>query len=1077
MRLSQLLFGNATSQSLLASSLALVLTALPACDSKSESEASATGPAENAAVAPGLSTKGGRSLGWKHTRPTNHTFTIKRTGRLPWTASTASQSLRAAYVGGVQAEAGAEYAARPTRTGGNEAFRFDNSKQALAADLGQDGVRVNVNSDEARGSATFRLASIGCSGDAGTRLGAARPVSRDGRVSYQRAGVVEWYKNGPLGLEQGFDLAAAPACRANSADQAIELKIEVGHRHHATLMHGKDGSQWLELRDDANKTVMRYSDLFAADADQKLLPTKMSFENDVLTLRVDDRGAKYPLHIDPLIWAQINVRYKSGDINAGDFFGHAVAVSGNHAVVGAPQDDENCTTPADCNSGAAYIFTLDGQGVWQQQVKILGLRPAPVGLQGGQLGYAVAITDIGGGEKRIVLGAPQDPGLSGGSFPEGLAVWFRGRDSSWIPEGQFDGEAEFGTSVGVSGNRVIVGQPGSTGDRGSAVIYEPDPFLSPPWGEAAIINDPANFGRLGTSVGIDGDVAVAGAPECCDSGSPAPNNGQGVAYVYERRPDGTWDKFTGDLIASDGASGDNFGTSVAVQGLSVVVGAPLSHGGDGGAYVYINSVGTWGDEATLHDKVGGLAPAEQFGRSVAIASNMIVVGSIDGDFAGTRGGAAWVFNRTGANWNFHRKLYAVNPVPPHAPQPTDQEWFGASVAIDRDRAHVLIGAPLNSDTQPNSGAFYDFIQRKDLGTPCGAAAECASDLCVDGVCCDSVCGGGNPSDCIACVNTSPGAATLRPGLCGIADTTTVCHRQSDLCDRTVMCDGTSDTCGSAAAPNTTVCRAAVGGCDVQELCDGTSLACPTDAIRPVQFECRGAAGVCDVPELCNGQDKSCPADLLKPSYTICRLPSGGECDSFEVCNGTSIDCPADTQVADNVACSAGSCQAGICRPEADLGITIGGPASVEPNQDLTYTLTVTNYGRSTATNISITVTLEDGATVVSSSGVPATCQSVATGAQCTLASLDPQQSSPISLLVHPPAQQESMRLRATVSAMLTDPNMANNSATLTQNLLSARLSGGGAGCSTVPGGAAGASPFASLLGLLVLASRRRRRAA
>jgi MYXO-CTERM domain-containing protein len=62
--------------------------------------------------------------------------------------------------------------------------------------------------------------------------------------------------------------------------------------------------------------------------------------------------------------------------------------------------------------------------------------------------------------------------------------------------------------------------------------------------------------------------------------------------------------------------------------------------------------------------------------------------------------------------------------------------------------------------------------------------------------------------------------------------------------------------------------------------------------------------------------------------------------------------------------------------------------------------------------------------------------------------------------------------------MLPDPNLDNNTATLTQNLLSPRLSGGGAGCSAVPGGAAsGFAQLASLFGLLALAARRRRRAA
>ncbi|HET6280877.1 MAG TPA: HYR domain-containing protein, partial [Polyangia bacterium] len=87
----------------------------------------------------------------------------------------------------------------------------------------------------------------------------------------------------------------------------------------------------------------------------------------------------------------------------------------------------------------------------------------------------------------------------------------------------------------------------------------------------------------------------------------------------------------------------------------------------------------------------------------------------------------------------------------------------------------------------------------DLGTPCGAGADCASTLCVDGVCCDGACGGGAADDCQAC-SVAKGATS-------------------------------NGTCTLLSAAQ--VCRASAGPCDVAETCTGTSADCPVDQVLSV----------------------------------------------------------------------------------------------------------------------------------------------------------------------------------------------------------------------------------------------------
>ena len=131
-------------------------------------------------------------------------------------------------------------------------------------------------------------------------------------------------------------------------------------------------------------------------------------------------------------------------------------------------------------------------------------------------------------------------------------------------------------------------------------------------------SDGAANDHFGVSVAIAGDTIVVGAYGDDDSGSDS-----GSAYVFTRTGT-TWTEQT-KLTASDGAAGDQFGTSVAITGDTIVVGADLDDTASGSAYVFTRTGTAWMEQAKLTASDG--AAVDSFGISVAIVGDTIVVGA------------------------------------------------------------------------------------------------------------------------------------------------------------------------------------------------------------------------------------------------------------------------------------------------------------------------------------------------------------------------------------------------------------------------------------------------------------------
>ncbi|MCP3917438.1 MAG: hypothetical protein GY711_17975 [bacterium] len=131
------------------------------------------------------------------------------------------------------------------------------------------------------------------------------------------------------------------------------------------------------------------------------------------------------------------------------------------------------------------------------------------------------------------------------------------------------------------------------------------------------------------------------------------------------------------MTASDGDSSDNFGNSVSIHGDVVVVGALRENAGGhgaGAAYVYERVGAMWSETAKLTAADAG--QDDGFGTSVAVRADRIAVGAPRADGAALESGAVYVFSNPGAGWGQEAKLVALDGTPVGA--------LGESVVIDGD---------------------------------------------------------------------------------------------------------------------------------------------------------------------------------------------------------------------------------------------------------------------------------------------------------------------------------------------------------------------------------------------------------
>lgn len=276
-----------------------------------------------------------------------------------------------------------------------------------------------------------------------------------------------------------------------------------------------------------------------------------------------------------------------------------------------------------------------------------------------------------------------------------------GVDEWWEQKvGADDGAAGdvFGFSAAIDGDVALIGAAQGTaaptgtsnGGPGAAYVYTRAARL---WSFAQklVPSDGTDDDQFGYAVALDGDTALVAAA----FGDVGKNVNQGAVYVFTRGPGG-WTQAQ-KLVADDGAAGDQFGWSIAVDGDLVIVGSRGSdigaNGSQGAAYVFARAGGTWTQAAKLVDSVG--AANDQFGYSVAIHGTTALVTIPNGD---ATQGAAVFFDGAGGTWTQGQRIAADDGVA--------GENYGYSVAFDGTTA--LVSSPFATVGNPFQGAVYAY---------------------------------------------------------------------------------------------------------------------------------------------------------------------------------------------------------------------------------------------------------------------------------------------------------------------------------------------------------------------------------
>lgn len=400
-----------------------------------------------------------------------------------------------------------------------------------------------------------------------------------------------------------------------------------------------------------------------------LLGTSLLIEPTVFSQAADDNER-------PMAFGEI-AKIGAADAAQFDQFGGSVAISGDYAVVGANRDDDY--------RGAAYVFVRSGSS-WVQQQKLT----ASDATVEDNFGWSVAISG-----DTVVVGSY----LSGGT-DAGAAYIFVRSGNTWSQQTKLTASGsnnQLGISVAVDGDTALVGAIGEDSFRGAAYVFT---RTGSAWGQQARLTAPVRNADddFGWSVSLSGDSALVGKPQ----GNNITTNGSAHVFV---RSGTVWNQ-QGELTASDGAALDRFGYSVAIRNDHAVVGA-VGDAPAGSAYVFFRSSGSWSQQQKLN--AAAAAANDGYGTSVAIDGLNILVGAPGAD-SGTSAdsGKASLWIRTSqvqTTWNESQQLSAGDS--------SAEDNFGVSVALSG--ANAIVGNYLDDTVATDSGSAYIFNDPTGVG--------------------------------------------------------------------------------------------------------------------------------------------------------------------------------------------------------------------------------------------------------------------------------------------------------------------------------------------------------------------------
>ena len=366
----------------------------------------------------------------------------------------------------------------------------------------------------------------------------------------------------------------------------------------------------------------------------------------------------------------------SNDGTLNDNLGGSVAISGNYVIVGAVNGKSNNTS-----SGAAYIFEKTGSGNWVQKAKLVASDATNLA----KFGSSVAILG-----DLAVIGAP---GASDSGYSNAGAAYLFQRNGAgvWSQTDKFTATIttagttttaagtnhSFGSSVTIgSATRLVVGAPGANknsllANTGAAYIFE---LVNGIWQQQTklIGFDSKGNDAFGTSVAVAGDLIMVGAPS-----ADAKTYAVGAVYRFRRDSNGNWPEKS-RLTASDGNNGDQFGSSIALVARNEAI------------------------------------------NGITTSYGAVVIGAPGSDGKGINSGAAYIFDYTPTTdltstptWVQQQKLQAIDGATTDTLGKSVALTFSVDGVTGQRSATVLAGAQYHDSQHLDSGAVYLFTQAPD----------------------------------------------------------------------------------------------------------------------------------------------------------------------------------------------------------------------------------------------------------------------------------------------------------------------------------------------------------------------------
>lgn len=374
----------------------------------------------------------------------------------------------------------------------------------------------------------------------------------------------------------------------------------------------------------------------------------------------------------------------ASDSSPHDNYGIIVTLSGDTAVIGIPFDNSRSF-----NAGSAYIYTRH-KGAWIQQQHLTAKDSAP----GDQFGWSIALQG-----NTVLIGSrlDDDKGFNSGSvyvYTRHAGLWIEQQKLTAI-----DGSAndQYGLTLSLADNTAVIGAPFDDDngfDSGSAYIYT---LKAEEWTlqQKLTATDAASGDQYGWSVALDGNSALIGARFDDDKGFNS-----GSAYLYSLDAE-AW-LLKQKLTAADGSDNDQFSWSVALDNNTAVIGARFDDDmgiNSGSAYVFTRSGDSWGLQEKLTASDG--APGNQYSWSIALQGDTVIIGNPFDDNKYRLSGSTYVYTRNVDLWSEIQKMTASKELL--------GDRYGISVALEGNT--MLVGACLNYEKGWLAGSPY-------VNTPC-----------------------------------------------------------------------------------------------------------------------------------------------------------------------------------------------------------------------------------------------------------------------------------------------------------------------------------------------------------------------